>query len=656
VGAKPQLQGNPHTGDDAKITRRWLAGIVALFLIVYAFSYSGLFRADDEHILASRAISLALRGEWEQPQVYGNQRFQTLIPFGDAATQIEPAQTVLGAALVAPAKASRLGHVQALFSLNIYATALTTGVVFLTVVMLGYSRRTSAWCTILFGLGTAAWPYTTTLYRDPVAMFFSAVAFLGWVMLHKTDLSHRMTGVGLLAGGLAAGILTKNTVVALVPSLLIYTVVRWVLVNSNAKTRVARTFLGAAVLAIILGVLGVIPATGPLARFSLDYYSGLADHFLESIGPGLAVNALGPFVSPAKSLLLFSPALILAALGTRQALQERGWFAIPVLSFALWLSIAQALFYRELWAGAAGWGLRFMLPALPALMVLAAPAIDSALQNRARRSRIALYLVGFVGGIIQLAGVLVGWNLVYRDWQSQGLDPFSTASAWDPKFNPIPGHLSHLLQPSTWTVAWYRTFGEEIAMAIAIGIGLLALAIFVLARRRLREGTAGLGGRIVAICIAAAAVVPSIPLWSIYRSDPKWGGDRPEFAEAIGHVSQGISGTDVLVIDSYATPLWGFWLNRWSHGESWFSLAFEIPDPEIDLADPIIPSDLTQALVASLESEFSRLWFVTSSDSPGYSLGAESSWLSDQFQLSSHQRFEGAASQVEVWLFDLPPS
>jgi len=62
-------------------------------------SFGATFRVDDEQILAARAQSLALWGNLEEPQVYGNLRVRQLSAFGDQATQIEPAWAVLGAVL-----------------------------------------------------------------------------------------------------------------------------------------------------------------------------------------------------------------------------------------------------------------------------------------------------------------------------------------------------------------------------------------------------------------------------------------------------------------------------------------------------------------------------------------------------------------------------
>ncbi|MFQ5923316.1 MAG: hypothetical protein ACE5M4_10775 [Anaerolineales bacterium] len=639
---------------EMRLSGRWFAAIVSLLLSLYAVSYSGVFRSDDEHILASRAISLALRGEWEEPQVSGNQRVQALIAFGDRATQIEPAQTVIGAAFISLARVAGLGKVHALFSLNAYLTALTSGIIFLTVLILRYSRKTAIWCALLFGVSTMAWPYATTFYRDVIAMSFASVVFLGWAMAFKDGSRRRLLGGALIAIGLIGGILAKNIVVALIPSLAIYSVTLWVRSDKPAKIRIKLLLAasGAAAVAILVAV--ALPSTGPLARFNYAYYLDLLDHFSESIEPGLAAAFLGPFFSPAKSLLLFSPPLLLAALGIRRGMKSYPWFVVPALSFLLWIALAQGLFYREQWTGAVGWGLRYMLPALPPLLVMAAPVIDHAIRDRRTAARIGLFTILTTGVVIQLAGVLVNWNLVYRGWQERGLNPFSPSAPWDPQFLTIPSQILNLLRPSTWTVAWLRTFQSGAAevivvpgVAVVLAVSIVAIWKRAAARDNLQNGLP----RLFAVLVALAIALPSLPLWWAYRLDPYWGGNRPEFGRAMEWVSPEISGGEVIVVNSYATPLWSFWLNWWNREVPWYSLAFEIPSPEGANASP---SEVTLALIRSFESTFTRLWYVSSSDNPGHGLRNEANWLNEQYSLSSQRKLDGEALEVEIRLYDLP--
>ena len=160
---------SPPQADGRAARLRVLAGLLAVYLL----SYGSVFRLDDEHILAARAQSLAWRGEAAETQVSGNERVRALLPMGDAATAIEPMQTWIGAALLRAASGPSSGSTQVLFLLNPLVTLLTVVVVGATVSVLGLASGTARWTMVLFGLATMAFPYSTTFFRDPLAMLFT---------------------------------------------------------------------------------------------------------------------------------------------------------------------------------------------------------------------------------------------------------------------------------------------------------------------------------------------------------------------------------------------------------------------------------------------------------------------------------------------------
>ncbi len=155
--------------------------IFVLLLAIYSLTYSGTFVTDDEHILASRTLSLAFDERINDSRVYGNGRVFALanLPPEQAAqaVNIEPGQALFGALLARLAVLLGVGRIQTIFLLNIWVTALTTLVTFGTVVVRGHSTLTATVTALLFSLGTLAWPYTRTYFRDPLAMLFLAVAW-----------------------------------------------------------------------------------------------------------------------------------------------------------------------------------------------------------------------------------------------------------------------------------------------------------------------------------------------------------------------------------------------------------------------------------------------------------------------------------------------
>jgi hypothetical protein len=607
-------------------------------------SYTGAFRVDDEHILAARAQSLALRGRYEEPQVYGNSRARQLAPMGDQATQVEPLQTVLGAALYRLGRSAGLGGAQALLTLNLYLTALTGSLVFLTVVVLGFDRRVGIWCGLFFGLATMAWPYASTFLRDSLAMAFAAVAFLGWALLLKAERRWRLVGLAAVAVGLAGGVLSKNTIWAVVLSLAIGIALRWTEHRSRRRGPiVALVLLGA----VVLFILFVLPATGPLARFSADYYLFLLSHFRASLTPMLIAGVAGPFVSPAKSILLFSPPLVLAVAGAFLGWKSDRPFIVPAWLSALFLALAQALFYRDQWAGTFGWGLRFMLPALPPLVVVGAWAVQHLMAGGTFR-RAILWAIAIAGVFIQLAGSWVTWNRVYARWSSQGLDPFDISSAWDAGLLAIPPQLAMLGDPSTWSAAWFRVWGQGETAALLVpvtGLALLALLAWRLSKELGHPGPRASGW--AAALLLVVVVLPIWPALRIYEDDPAFGGDQAIYQQVVARLQEEVQPGDTVIVDPYASLLWGAMINTWSSPAPWYALPIELPgaSPAEVVAEP---APEVVALFRRLLDSSTTVWYAAVGEVPPGSRESKLRWLEEHGMFVGDIVLEGVSPAIVV--------
>jgi hypothetical protein len=588
---------------------RLAAGLVAIYLL----TYNGIYRVDDEHILGARTQSLALWGRLEAPQVSGNGRVQTLEPMGDQATQIEPLQSVLGGALYRLGLATGGAGRQAQLTLNLYVTAATAFVIYFTILCLGFGRA-SAWLTALaFGLGSMAWPYATTYFRDSLAMLMGSVAFLGWALLEgAANSSHKTAGAGLTLAGALGGMLAKSTMAVLPVAFLIGAVALLLIRRGKAngrRWRVWAALVGVVVLAVALALL---PASGPLARYSLPYYAFMARHFWGSLLGGAWVYALGPFVSPARSLFLFSPPLLMLGL-LPWARRRLAWsVALPMTIFVAGLALAQALFYRADWAGGFGWGLRFMLPALPSLFVLMAPVIETGLSNR---KRITLGLFSgllAVSALVQLSGAAVPWRAMFLEWQARGLAPYTAQAAWQVRFLVLPGQVSHLLQAANWDLAWMRVLRQGGVAGLAVpAVSLLTLALAALGRRGPRPG--GRPARIwLAAALLAATLSPIVMTQTVLRGDPALAGDRPAYRAWLAWSHTNLVPSDSVVVDGYASPLWTYMTNAWNLPVRWYTLSFRAP--QSGRVGPANQGDLDVLRVAGEQSE--RVWLVVSLDEP----------------------------------------
>ncbi|MFV2044200.1 MAG: hypothetical protein ACC700_13335 [Anaerolineales bacterium] len=631
--------------------------IFAILTSVYALTYSGSFRVDDEHILAARAQSLALWGQLTYPQVYGNSRVQELsITPTDSSvphTVLEPAQAAIGSLLYRAASMLGLGGAQAAFTLNLYVTALTGLVVFYTVLQLGFRRNTAILSALSFGLATMAWPYAKTFYRDPLAALMVAIAFLGWVMLASQHSSKRRLAVLLMIVGVVGGMLTKHTATVFVPALALSSALLFlrgsVSVPLGRRAAVVCLLtLGAALLLIL-----ALPDQGSFARYSMTYLNWIANRFAGNIRPALIAAFLGPFISPAKSIFIFAPVLILAPVAVVRFRKARSLLLLPAILTVILLPLAQALFHAEQWAGTLTWGLRFMLPAIPLMIVMSAALIDKLLYSHSIGGRLVLGVLLASSILIQLSGSIVSWYRPYPVWLERGLDPYLLGAEWDLRFSAVAVHLAELLNPASWDLAWLRILPIVKASFIfpAAIVAFVSACAIILVRFSRDTASSRYGLRAALIVSAMAAVVPIFPGLVQFREDPSAGGNRPEFSAAYRLLSEQVKVGDLVTIDAYGTPIWHFMMNNWTREVPWYSLPFEIPgSSEISESGGGLPSPTVLGLFGKMGTEFTRLWYVSTTDAPDSGLRREVSWLDNELELQARSVFKGQ-SAVEVSLY-----
>ncbi len=623
-----------------------LALVPAFLSCLYALTSPSRFRVDDEHILAARSQSLALWGQLEHPQVFGNARVRQEAVWGDQATEVEPGLAVVGAGVYRALTSLGLGGGAGWFLINLYLTAATVGVSMIVMLLLGRSVRASLLSGLLLGTGTLLWPYASTFYRDVGAMFWMAVAFLGWAWLSRGQVGglHKIAWALVLVG-VVGGALFKNTALASLPAMMVGGLLllgqrhsgrEWVLVSIALG-------LGLALVALNLG-------QGPLARYSLDYYRFLAGHFLEGLQVNVLSWVLGPFLSPSRSLFLFSPVLLLALPGAYLEWRRSRPFTVSAVAFTLFLAVGQALFYRERWAGTFGWGPRFMLPVVPLLMVLASGPVDRLLETG--RGRVALACLGLAGAVIQLPATLVPWHVPYGMWEAAGLDPYDPSAAWRVVFYPAFPQLVAMLRGDQWDVLWLRLIRGGVWWAWAVPIlagGMLTGLVGCLYLGW--QGDFALPRRSAWFCLLLVSVgwlFPAVALPLAGREDPAFGGGRPALAQAVRWLERHVSAQDGVVVDAYATPAWYHMIAEWEAPVRWHSLPYEIPLPSDD-ARPC-PATVSTELFESLLTGSRLLFYVRGPDLPDALERCEVAWLDARLRLRRIVRF-GDLGGVEIRVY-----
>ncbi|MGD8457417.1 MAG: hypothetical protein PVF83_13630 [Anaerolineales bacterium] len=636
--------------------------LLALLLAVYCLIYSGTFISDDEHILTTRTISLAFDGYMNDSRVIGNGRvfsYANSSPtYAAQGLNIEPGQAAAASFLARLALLLGTGNVQTIFLLNIWVTALTAVVLLISVYFLGYSRLTAFLSALLFGIGTIAWPYTQTYYRDVLAMFFITLtwACAFFLVSHKGEKDRSKKAIVLswffLFLSLFAGILTKNTILLVVPVLVAYYRVSVVKIRTPIKIKVVLVknwkilicALGIVVLLFLVWNHFLSP-NGILARFSLTYYILVINKFLTTPHPNFWEAVFGPLFSPGKSLFLYSPILLLSIVG----LFKRWQLAWPGWAFLLMLILGQALFYDGAWWGHINWGLRYLLPVIPLLMIAAAPAIEYLLETKKRL--LLLIWLGSISILMQWLGVLVPTQNYFVDLYDSTPPVSESMAIWNPAHSPITWHFNWIASGQPLGTAAVRTGGTAIPLIVGI---FLLVGIIVLGLARIKWP--GLPVLSLLISVAITIMIPFI-----YRDDPAYHRSRKDLEGSIAYITQHALPDDGIYLKSYGTPAWYYWMNWAGQNLQWTSLPYYYPSQDsIDEYNEtndleIVLDEMTLALLEDVPNTYWRIWLIIPGDSPGADLDYEVAWLETRANSTDIWNFIGDNSETKLFLFTFSP-
>ena len=576
--------------------------LLIVLLAIYGLSYSGRFSTDDEHILASRSLSLAFQGRLNDDRVLGNDRihfYQGLpVDKASAGLAIEPLQSLFGAGLARLALLLGSGRVQTLFLLNILAVALTALCVFAGIRVLGFPILTALITGLLFGLGTQAWVYTRTFFRDPLAMLFLAFAWTCALQLNRagTSRSRSLAGAGVLLG-LMLGILTKNTVTIAVPAVIVLLIPFWKSLGGKERlrSRLARPGVLLPFLTVLTAILLLLFfARGPLARFSLSYYGQVLSFFILTPHPNFIPALFGPLISPGKSLFLYSPVLLLSL----PALVQRRIEALAAWLYVLLLVLAQALFYDSLWWGSVNWGLRFLMPALPLLAIAASGVIHHLLETRGGRA--ILVLLGVLSALIQLLGISTPPGEYYLAMMSLFPQAAGTLGVWDLRYSAMVWTAGRVLSVKQWDLAFLR--GGLPGILVAASLTTLACLAFFKIRTKFSWVTLLM---VISICLTIL-LIPGA-----YKDDPAYSSDRSDFRTAQNDLLALAGPADVLAINSYGIPVWRYWMNWGLASPGWVSLPF-IPNISSELPAQV------EIILTDAAKTHERVWLLLPCDSPSF--------------------------------------
>ncbi|MBI3970045.1 MAG: hypothetical protein HY332_02040 [Chloroflexi bacterium] len=325
--------------------------------------------------------------------------------------------------------------------------ALTAALLVPLARLLGYSTRAGVLLAAGAGAGTLLWPYAKLDFSEPAA---AAFALLATVLVYAARLRVASTTgrLAVLAGAgacaaLAAG--AKYTAAWFIPLLAIqmWLLWRWAAVDAPAasSSRGVSTYARLAAAGVWTYAPTVLPQarqglaaiTWQLAAFLVPtavaaavvvllaggvptlwagWWGGLSRGWLDF---PLSAGLYGLLLSPGKSVFLYAPPIVLAALGAPAFVrrQRAGAFlfvAVPVVYLLVFAG-------KEVWHGG-GWGPRYLVPAVPFAACLALPLVERMVSRSGRHLRVAGVALLAAGIGVQVLGVAKHPNLyavLFRD-------------------------------------------------------------------------------------------------------------------------------------------------------------------------------------------------------------------------------------------------
>jgi hypothetical protein len=269
----------------------------------------------------------------------------------------------------------------ALTFMTLFAMALPSAflgmVVFLFAARFTSKDRYAFILALAYGLGTIAFPYSNALYQHQMAAFGAFVGFfLLWRVIHENANLNWLWGIGVLFG------LATITEYPIVPFLGIIFI--WAFIRMPNRIALYRVVLGAIPLGIIFAAYNYAAFQSPLPvgyEYSTNWQTEHQTGFLSLTLPSIE-RLYGLTFSPIRGMFLLSPWLLLAFPGFvwmwQKFKNQRGAVLVMALVVAGFFAYNAA---SIMWWGGFTVGPRYLIPMLPFMALLTAPALSWLLER-----------------------------------------------------------------------------------------------------------------------------------------------------------------------------------------------------------------------------------------------------------------------------------
>jgi len=276
--------------------------------------------------------------------------------------------------------------------INPFAMALTVLIFFDSCLRMEGVFRSAASASVLLGIGTILWPYSSTFWTQPIVTLCLFSAFY-CVFLYKKNSSPKLL---LLAGALLGySFITRYVSIISVPWFIVYLV----LIHWREKRRIPAAI---GLLVSFFAMFFLLQMSWNWYRFGSVLDTGAKHQALwgPSLRGKLHISLPALLLGLNRSIFVFSPPLILFFFSIKRFVRKYRLEGTLLLGVVLTFLVFYAKF--TLWKSSASWGPRFLVPITPFLFLPVCAFI-----NRVKWKKVLTYGLLAVGAIVQLSAVLL---------------------------------------------------------------------------------------------------------------------------------------------------------------------------------------------------------------------------------------------------------
>lgn len=522
--------------------QHWQAGLALVFVLlaVYLLLYNGIRIINDGLYLFDSTESLVRRGDFSVNLTYDLRPLvdEAGVPVRDGV--YEPLQSILSAPLFWIGQTiPGIGMMQTTWLFNVLVIPLTAWLLYVGGVYLGYAQDVSVIVALIFGLATFTLHYSTSYFREPLAGLFTLAAF--WSALMVSRVQNPVIPLLWVLASLVALALTRFAGLVIVPGIVILLLPGVGAIGRFARTASGLVVIGLGIIAIIGGVLlmntDIIPE-----RFTVD---GIMQILQATNWNYVVESVVGHQVSPARSLWLYAPVLVVAVWGMIWTRQWR--FLTAMLVTILLMAISAGVIHRQVWWAGYAWGPRYLLPIVPAMMLGVLPVVRWLRTHPFGRWHVAFGVLIAISVIFQLVGVSVFIGDYYVALDDAGVNP-TGAGLWSVQWSPPVQHL-RLLDWGDLNIALVQnSFSNWLGLALA-GMLTLLIGASVLLWRAMRDqsersqpGMVWYGVLVVVLIVTVFALLRGV------YNDPRYDTEDTERMALIDQLNTTIAPDDVVFV------------------------------------------------------------------------------------------------------------